>query len=264
MDLQNPLIQKIGKAFLGLIGVLTILFAIQIVSNLRGSNSDEYNTITVTGEGDAFAVPDTAEISFSVRNDAKVLSDAQKVVSEKVAQTLALLKVQEIPEKDIKTESYTSYPKYDYETKQVSCMAIGCPTPQPSTPVIVGYEVSQMITVKIKNTEKVSAVLEGLAKIGVSDMSGPNFTVGDEDALNDEARKIAIEDAKSKAKTLAKELDVRLVEIVSFNEDGATPYPMYYAKAGMADSVESGAFAPELPKGENKITSRVTITYKIR
>ncbi len=248
MDLQNPLIQKIGKALFGLIGVLTIMFAVRLISDVRGSGEENYNTITVTGEGEAFAVPDTAEISFSVRNDAKVLSDAQKVVSDKVAQTLALLQEQGIEEKEIKTQSYTSYPKYDYGNNEVVCMAIGCPSPRPNTPVIIGYEVSQSIVVKIKNTEKVSPVLEGLAKIGVSDMNGPNFTVGDEDALNAQARKLAIDDAKSKAKILAKDLGVRLVEIVSFNEDGSTPYPMYYAKAGMADVATSEASAPELPK----------------
>lgn len=264
MDLQNPLIQKIGKALLGLIGVLTLLFAVRLVSEVRGSNGEEFNTITVTGEGDVYAVPDTAEVSFSVRNEAKVLSDAQKVVTDKVAQTLALLKNQGIDEKDIKTQSYSSYPKYDYGNNEVVCMAIGCPTPRPGTPVIVGYEVSQMITVKIKDTEKVSPVLEGLANIGVSDMNGPNFTIGDEDALNAQARKNAIDDAKAKAKILAKDLDVRLVEIVSFSEDGSMPYPMYYSKAGMADGATMESSAPDLPKGENKISSRVTITYKIK
>ncbi|MBP6856233.1 MAG: SIMPL domain-containing protein [Candidatus Pacebacteria bacterium] len=264
MDLQNPLIKKIGNALLGLIGVLTVMFAIQIISDVRGNNELEQSTISVTGEGEVFAVPDTAEISFSVRNDAKVLADAQKVVSDKVAQTLKLLKDLGIEEKNIKTQSYTSYPKYDYGNTEVVCMAIGCPTPRPGTPVIVGYEVSQMITVKITDTENVSSVLEGLAKIGVSDMNGPNFTIGDEDGLNAQARKLAIDDAKEKAKVLAKDLDVRLVEIVSFSEDGSTPYPMYYSKAGMAGDAVAESSAPELPRGENKLTSRVTITYKIR
>jgi uncharacterized protein YggE len=264
MDLQNPLIQKIAKALFGLIAVLTIMFAVRLISDVRGLDNENYNTISVAGEGEVFAVPDTAEISFSIRNEAKTLTPAQKVVSEKVAQALALLKDQSIEEKDIKTQSYTSYPKYDYGSTEVVCMAIGCPAPRPSTPVIVGYEVSQMITVKIKDTEKVGSILEGLAKIGVSDMNGPNFTIGDEDALNAEARKLAIEDAKQKAKILAKDLDVRIVEIVSFSEDGSTPYPMYYAKAGMGGDAVAESSAPELPKGENKITSRVTITYKIR
>ena len=265
MELQNPLIQKIGKALLGLIGVLTIMFVVEIVSDFRGTDDNqESSTITVIGEGEIFAVPDTAEISFSVRNDAKLLVDAQKVVSDKVAQTLALLKENKIDEKDIKTQSYSSYPKYEYQNGTVTCMAIGCPPSRPGATVITGYEVSQTITVKIKDTEKVSAVLEGLAKIGVSDMNGPNFTIGDEDALNAQARKIAIDDAKAKAKELAKDLDVRLVEIVSFSEDGGSGYPMYYAKAGMAGDATMESSAPELPRGENKLTSRVTITYKIR
>lgn len=264
MDMQNPLIEKCAKALIGLIGVLTVLFGVQVIEHLRGADKEEYNTISVSGEGEVFAVPDTAEINFSVRNEAKNLADAQKVVSDKTAQILSMLAQQGIEEKDIKTQSYTSYPKYDYGNNEVVCMSIGCPTPRPSTPVIVGYEVSQTVTVKVRDTEKVSAVLEGLAKIGVSDMNGPQFTIADEDALVAQARKIAIDDAKAKAKTLAKDLDVRLVEIVSFTDDGSNPYPMYYAKAGMADGATMESSALELPKGENKISSRITITYKIR
>lgn len=261
-NLQNPLIQKIGKALFGLIVILTVMFGVRLISEVRGFDDGEnYNTITVSGEGEAFAVPDTAEISFSVRNEAKTLADAQKVVTDKIAETIALLKEQGIDEKNIKTDSYTSYPKYDYGNSQINCFAIGCPTP--SNPKITGYEVSQMISVKIKDTAKVSPVLEGLAKIGVSDMNGPNFTVGDEDGLTAEARKLAIDDAKEKAKVLASDLHVHLGDIVSFNEDGGA-YPMYSSKAMMAGAADMESRAPELPKGENKITSRVTITYKIR
>ena len=75
----------------------------------------------------------------------------------------------------------------------------------------------------------------------------------------------AIEDAKEKAKVLSRDLGVRLGRVASFSESG-NYYP-YYATANLykaEDATQSSAPLPELPKGENTISSDVTITYEIR
>ena len=99
-------------------------------------------------------------------------------------------------------------------------------------------------------------------------MSGLSFTIDDEDELRAEARADAIEDAEGKADELAAQLGVTLVRIVGFSEDGNGYYPAPYLKREVmtmaADSAVGGAVAPELPMGENKIQSNVTITYEIR
>ena len=101
-------------------------------------------------------------------------------------------------------------------------------------------------------------------------MSGLQFTVDDRDALEEEARLAAIEDAKEEAKRLAKELDVRLGDILSFNDtnNGFYPEPFQTRSFEMvADGqfgVSESTIAPEIAVGENKITSTVTITYEIK
>ena len=78
-----------------------------------------------------------------------------------------------------------------------------------------------------------------------------------------EARKEAIADAKAKAESLAASLGVRLVRIVGFSEGSSGP--IYYAKEVRlmtADSAE--APSPEIPVGENKITSNISLTYEIQ
>ncbi len=64
---------------------------------------------------------------------------------------------------------------------------------------------------------------------------------------------------------MAKQLGVNIGDIVNFSEN-SNGYPMMYASKAM-DMTAGSAMperAPELPKGENKITSSVTITYEIR
>lgn len=221
------------------------------------------NTISVSGEGEVMAVPDIAAISFTVREGAKKVSDAQDKVSVKVKAALTSVRTQGVADKDIKTQNYSSYPKYEWQEGTVSCAGLNCPPYRPGKQVIVGYEVSQSITVTVRNLEIVNALTDSLASAGVTEMQGPSFAIDKEDSLKAEARKQAIDKARAKAEVLARDLGVTLVRVVSFSE--GQNYPVMYAmkSTAMVESV-STAPAPELPQGEQKITSSVTVTYEIR
>ncbi len=226
-----------------------------------GAGVQPTNVINVSGEGEVFAVPDIAEISFSAQVEGKSVTDAQKKVTDIMNPAIEFLKKSGVAEKDIKTSGYYANPQYDYVRDGAEPMIY---PPVPGKRVLTGYNVTHTITVKIRDTDKVGAIIDGLGKLKVTDLSGPNFSIDDDNALKAEARKKAIDDAKAKAKKLADDLDVRLVRIVSFSEGGN--YPVYYAKSmavGMGGGPES-APVPDMPKGENKITSSVTVTYEIR
>lgn len=257
------------KAGIALVIILSVFFLVKIVGEVRTiafSGDRPYeNTIAVSGEGEIFAVPDIATITFSSRHEAKTVGEAQRAVSEEMDAVLAALRDAGLEERDIKTLSYNSYPKYEYQESTIRCITYPCP--DNGRRVIVGYEVSQTVSAKVRDTDKAPDIVEILGSIGVSDISGPDFSIDDEDSLRALARRQAIDDAKAKAKLLAKDLDVKLVRIVSFSENGGY-YPMY-AKYDMAEEaigmgVASSAPAPELPAGENRISSSVTIVYQIR
>ncbi len=238
--------------------------AVNTVKEYRyiGAGVQSTNTISVSGEGEVFAVPDIATVSFSVTHQGKTVVDTQKEVSKKINAALAFLKDSGIADKDVKTTNYSAYPRYEYNVMPCSADSVDCL--RPGKQVLVGYDVTQTISVKVRDTDKTGAVLEGLAKAGITEISGPEFSIDDDDAIKAEARKKAIDDAKEKAKVLAKDLRVKLVRIVGFSESGN--YPIYYAKSaalGMGGGPESSP-TPDLPKGENKVTSTVTITYEIR
>ncbi|MFZ2303934.1 MAG: SIMPL domain-containing protein [Minisyncoccia bacterium] len=261
-----------GKLFQALT-VLALLGAVlvgaMIISEVKGyrfigGGVSATNTISVSGEGEVFATPDIANISFTVREEAKKVSDAQDKVTKKIKSALASVRKLGVADKDIKTQNYSSYPKYEWQEGTVSCMGTNCPPYRPGKQVIVGYEVSQTVTIKVRDLEKVNAIVDGLATAGVTEMQGPNFAIDDEDGLKAEARKIAIEKARAKAEVLARDLGVTLVRVVSFLEGGY--YPMYSRATltSMEKGIGGDAGVPELPQGENKITSSVTVTYEIR
>lgn len=230
-----------------------------------GGGVSATNTISVSGEAEVFAAPDIANISFTVREEAKKVSDAQNKVTAKVRASLEGVRKLGIADKDIKTQNYSSYPKYEYQEGTVTCMSTICPPYRPGKQVIVGYEVSQTVTLKVRNLESVNAIVDGLAAAGVTEMQGPNFAIDDEDGLKAEARKKAIAEAREKAEVLADDLGVTLVRIVSFSEGGSY-YPMY-ARESMTmgkGGADASAPMPEIPQGEEKIVSNVMVTYEIR
>lgn len=288
--MDSSAVQKAMKYLGWLLIVLIVFIAIQSVNALKenryiGGGVPSGNVITVSGEGEVFAVPDIAEFTFSVFAEAKTVGDAQEAAAEKGNAIIAFLKGEGIDEKDIKTISYSANPKYEWtneptplgggtpameiyrDDQSVSGSAGSAPDyyyPTPRNQVIVGYEVRQSVSVKVRDTEEVGMLLAGVGERGATDIYGPNFTIDDEDELQREARQKAIVDAKDKAEQLADDLGVRLVRVVSFSENGGGYYPMYAKGFDMAVSESAPREIPEIPLGENRISAYVSITYEIR
>ncbi|MFH1200937.1 MAG: SIMPL domain-containing protein [bacterium] len=254
--------KKIFKILFVLLVILSVYFAVKIFSEIKKNSllgeSATPATISFSGHGEVTAVPDIANIYFTISKDSATVKDAQAGVAVIEKKALDLLKAKGVADKDIQTANASFNPKYEY--RQANCLQNYCP---PSKQVLVGYTASENITAKIRNTDSVGDIMQGLGTTGVSDLNGPNFAIDKEDALKAEARKKAINDAKQKAEILAKDLGVSLRKIVAFSENGN--YPIMYAANEMMDSVKGGAPTPAvIPKGENTISSDVTITYEIR
>lgn len=256
----------IVKVAAGTLGMLALFLLVLTISELKayrfiGSGVTATNTISVSGMGEVFAVPDTAEFTVSVRENADTVAKAQEAATKKINDIIAYLKSAGVEEKDIKTVVYNVNPRYEWES--AICREGYCP---PGKQTLVGFEVFQSISVKVKDTKKAGELLSGVGSRGASDVSGLSFTIEDEDALKAEARSKAIAEAKGKADALAQELGVEVVRVVGFYEDsGGYPPPIPYGIGGDAMMARTEkALAPELPTGENKIVSNVNITYEIR
>lgn len=271
MEIPSDYVRNLYKVTFVLLIVLSAFFAVKLLGEMKRVDAiggAEVHTITLSGHGEVTAVPDIASVSFGIEATAGTQSEASEAVNTKVASVLAFLRSAGIEERDIRTENYSSYPKYS--NPEICPMyypeggARIMPPCRPGNAEIVGFTVSQSMTVKIRKVDDASKVIDGINQIGVSNMYGPNFTIDDEEILQAEARKEAIADARKKAESLADDLDVRLGKVVSFSEGGFGG-PIYYAKDAMLESGTSSAPRPaELPQGENTIYSDVTITFEIR
>jgi uncharacterized protein YggE len=214
-------------------------------------------TITVTGEGEVTAVPDIATITFTVRESAKTVPQAQKQAEAKTTAALKAIKALGVSESDTKTISYTVNPKY--ETEMIYCITVPCPAGKTK---ITGYEVANTIQVKVKKVDTAGDVLALVGTANITEISGPEFTVDDMDKVQAEAKEKAIIEARAKAEATAKSLGVTLGEITSYNENGggyAVPM-MYRAESMMSKGVMDSV---SVPQGESVIKAQVSITYSL-
>lgn len=255
-----------GAVALGVLALAALMYAVREVRYMVAQPVGT-TFITVTGKGEIQSSPDIAEVTFTLRAESVKVADAQKQIKDKTASAVGALAELKIEEKDIKTLSYNSYPKYEY--KQVVCRAGYCPPA--GNPTITGYEVTQTVQVKVRDVDQVGTVFEKLGTLGISELSGPNFTIDDIEKVKADARGLAIEDAQAKAKVLAKQLDLDIIRLSSFDDGsmggGYYPTPMYEKSAmGMGgDSMSvAGNAANGIMQGENTTTANVTLVFEVK
>lgn len=253
-----------GALILALVLLAAFLFA-ETIKSLKeyryvGGGVTAANVISVSGQGEVFAQPDTALFTFSVIEQGDTVSQVTEAAKGKVDAALAALKEKGVEQKDVKTVAYELSPKYEWQP--VTCIRFPCDRKQ----VQKGFTLNQSIEVKVRKADSAGELLELVTSKGVQNVSGLSFTIDDEDALQAEARKAAIDEARAKAEKLAADLGVSLVRIVGFNEDGVMPYMYARAEAApgnfAADMAQKSSV--QLPAGENRISSNVSISYEIR
>lgn len=215
----------------------------------------DQGTISVSGEGRAFVSPDIGLLSLGVQTGRQpTAAAAMENLKKNMDAVIAAVKAEGVEDKDISTQSFYLSPVYDYTNgRQISR----------------GFEASQSLSVKVRDLDKVSAVLGAGTAAGANQSGGVNFTVDDPEAKRAEARAEAIAAAKEKAKVLADQLNVDLGDIISFSEGyGGYVPPMYYSReaygiGGGMDVANQEKAAVQLPAGEQEVNVTVTITYDI-
>jgi len=264
MNNFNELVDN-GLVRIATVGVLAILALFLFVQTIGGMldwshpGTPAANTITVTGQGQASLAPDVATITYTVTETGASVSEAQTAATAKANAALAAVTGLGIDEKDIRTESYNVNPQY--EQSHTCGAGVNC---YPNSNKIIGYEVSETIAVKVHDLDKTGDVLQTLGGLGVQNIYGPDLGLDNPNDGQDAARADAINNAKQEAATLAAQLGVHLVRIVSFNDNqGGVAYPMFKAEAMSAGS-DAAAPTPSVPTGQNDYTDSVTITYEIR
>lgn len=209
------------------------------------------DTINIEGQGKVTAVPDIAQVQLGVVTDGAVVKDIQAKNTEKMNAIIKAIKDLGVDTKDIQTDNYNLNPRYDWTDGQQK---------------LIGYTVSQNVTVKVRNMDKVGDIVSKGGELGSNQIGGVQFVIDDPMMLQAQARDKAIEDAKQKADVLAKKLGLNIARVVSFSEySSGSPVPRPYLMMEKAmDSSGVEAVAPTIEPGTQDIVTNVTVTFEVR
>ncbi|MFA7141964.1 MAG: SIMPL domain-containing protein [Candidatus Paceibacterota bacterium] len=242
-----------NKTFKNLINIFIFVLIISLpflVFNL-GKDKDRDNLISVTGFAEIYAKPDVATITLSVVSENKDLKIASSENTAKGNAIIEFLKENNIEEKDIKTSQYSVTPRYEYYNDY-------------RNRYLAGYEIRQSLTIKVRDLEIVGDIIEGATEKGANDISNLQFVIDNNEDLKEQAREMAIKDARNKAQKLEKDLGISIKNIVNFYEDYGVYYPVMEGFALKEMSLDSTANSPSIQVGENSIVSNITIVYRVK
>ncbi len=245
-----------NKIFTVLLAILlvysTVWIGAQIKKTVRevrhvGFADQAAPTVTVSATGKVTMAPDIATVDMSVVQNASTAADAQQETSTVMNKVLGALYALEIPKEDIQTSVFNTSELYDYDVSPAK---------------VVGYQSTQTLTVKIRNTDLIASVLDAAPKNGATSVSSIRYSIDDETDLLATARAEAIAKAKAQAKAIAAATNSSLGRMVGYSESrGGGAVPMYLQASDSMKNAE--AMMPTVEVGTQDIEMTVYIVYAL-
>ena len=240
---SEPMTAMLKPLALGALTILTVL------AQSAAAQEQPPPRVVVTGTGEATARPDIAVISAGVVVQSATASAALADNSRAMNAVLQQLRTSGLADADVQTSQFSVTPLYERQPPERETTA---------PPRIVGYQVSNRVTARVRDIDRLGAVLDALVSAGATNIDGPWFDIADPEQVLGEARDAAVADALARARRYAAAARVELGEIISIEEAGAfapPPRPMMRAEAMAAD-------VPIAP-GQTELSASVTITFAI-
>jgi uncharacterized protein len=201
--------------------------------------------INVAGEGKVKTVPDRATISVAVETRGTNATDVKKQNDATVEKVIQYIKKSKLPKEDVQTQRVSLNPQYDYDKKKYT------------------YIATQTIEILLKDLNLYDGLMEGLTDSGINRINKVEFQTSKLAALQSEARKLAMAEARQKAQDYVSVVGQKVGKAftISDNTQVYYPQPVYYSMK--ADMAEGGNAAPRETAaiGEINVTANVNVSF---
>ncbi len=206
--------------------------------------SQVYGQVSITGEGAVTASPDMATVQVSVVTEADKANKALDANNASMSKLMKSFKDMGIKKEELATNNFSVEPKYKYvKTKDGAQEA-----------VLVGYIVSNHLTVKVCKVEDLGKVLDTAVRDGANRVGSITFGFQNPDKLLDKARELAIADARKRAELYASGAGATLGDVVSIEERDS-----YMPRYGYAARSAGTASDSAVPVEAGTVTIRTSI-----
>ncbi|WP_196257851.1 SIMPL domain-containing protein [Pelagibacterium limicola] len=210
--------------------------------------------ISLSGTGVVRAAPDMATISTGVVSQAETAREALDANNAAMERLIAVLREAGLENRDIQTSDFNVSPQYVYSDRRD-------PRGYSLPPEISGYQVSNTVTIAVRDLEKLGTILDQAVSEGANAINGISFSVAESDKLLEQARRRAFADAHSKALVYADAAGVELgaIESISEHQDYMPPQPMLRTQAMDMEAAQS----VPVEAGELSFSVNVSVTWEI-
>ncbi len=208
------------------------------------------DTVSVTGTSRVRTQPDRFSFTAGVQTQAQTVDLAVNENNTRVAAVIAALKNAGATAEEIQTSGFAIYPQQDYQQGQ--------------PPRLIGYQVTNNITVTKKQIADAGKLLQAAISAGVNTASGLNFSVSDPTRGREHGLRAAFEDARSKAALLASVAGRKLgpaLAITEGTQPNVVPRPLPGIRA-MAAKAEVSEVPVE--SGSEELTFNVSVVFALR
>jgi hypothetical protein len=163
--------------------------------------------LQVTGEGRLAVAPDMAVISLRVSREGLTAGDVTAEMAAAARAVLAALEAEGIAARDVQTSALQLNPRWSRPADN-------------DAPRVVGYEAATGLEVRIRELDRLGAVLDAVISDGANGFQGLRFALSEPRPAEDAARIAAFGDALAKARLYAEAAGLQVGEIRTISEGG--------------------------------------------
>lgn len=213
-------------------------------------------TITVSAEAMVEREPDRAVVMLAVESQAETAREAGAANAELMEQVIQAIRQAGIPDRRIRTTSYSLYPVYSQPNPRD-------PRQEQFEPQIIGYRAMNMVRVEVDDITRAGAIIDAALAAGANRVEGVQFELREGDAAYNEALGNAVRKARAQADAAAQAAGQTLGVPVMMNVGGGympspPPAPMY-RDVMMQESAQVTPMQP----GVLQVRAHVTVSYEL-
>jgi uncharacterized protein len=207
------------------------------------------SSIRVTGDAQVTAKPDRVQIDIGVTTRAEKSQDAAAQNARQVDAVLAAVKKSAGPTAVLKTVNYSLTPAYKYQSGH--------------EPLITGYTASNLVQVTLDDLTKISNVIDAAAQSGANQVQGIQFTLRDQDGVRADALRKAAARARGDADVLAAALGLKIVRVLSVEENGAPRLPMMRSMSVASAAPAAAKLDTPVEAGTLEVSADIVLTVEV-
>ncbi len=228
---------------------LGLLVLVALSSQAADTGNASPALMSVTGKGSVMAAPNMATVAVGVTSQSNDAASAVEANNQAMAALHRALDDFGIEGRDRRSRGFSVQPMYDNRQSAAGKL------------VITGYTVSNQLMVTVRDLGQLGDLLSAVVDAGSNSINSLRFGNTDAEALLDDARRLAVENAMHRANLYAEAAGGDVGPVVSITEAGAAqPRPEMY---GRSNAAYMSAGPVPISAGENEFTAIVNVVFEL-